>query len=55
MIRSDYGDITWVAAKITGTSLIISIKENDGAIQAVDNYSEAVNNNISEARDIVAT
>ena len=55
MIRSDYGDITWVAAKITGTSLVISIKENDGAIQAVDNYSEAVNNNISEARDIVAT
>lgn len=55
MIRSDYADITWVAAKITGTSLVISIKENDGAIQAVDNYSEAVNNNISEARDIIAT
>lgn len=55
MIRSDYSDITWVAAKITGTSLVISIKENDGAIQAVDHYEEAVNNNIEQARDIIAT
>lgn len=55
MIRSDYDDITWVAAKITGTSLVISIKENDGAIQAVNQNSETIDNNTSEARDIIAT
>jgi len=51
MIRSDYTDITWVAAKITGTSLVVSIKENDGAIQASDDYF----NDASGAMDIVAT
>ena len=33
LIRSEYGEITWVSAHISGTRLLVQVKENSGAIQ----------------------
>ena len=36
MIRSAYTDITWVSAQISGTRLIVQIKENSGTIEKAE-------------------
>ncbi len=46
-IRNEYNEITWVSAKISGTKLEISVKEND--VMGTGNIE------ISKERDIVAT
>lgn len=46
-LRSAYDDITWVSAEISGTRLIVHIKENDGAKEIMQDYADE--------RDIVAT
>lgn len=45
-LRNEYSDITWVSAEISGTRLIVHIKENDGA-KETEGFA-------SEQRDIVA-
>lgn len=45
-LRNEYSDITWVSAEISGTRLIVHIKENDGAKE-----TEEVS---GETRDIIA-
>ena len=45
-IRSEFSDITWVSAEISGTRLIIHIKENDG---------DVIKKGSNEISDIVAT
>ena len=45
-IRSEFPDITWVSAEISGTRLIIHVKENDG---------DVIKKNDNEISDIVAT
>lgn len=47
-LRSKYNDITWVSAEISGTRLIVHIKENDGA-KALETPTDQA------TRDIVAT
>lgn len=49
-IRSNYDDITWVSAQISGTRLIIHIKENDG--MKVDGKE---NKDSSNPSDIIAS
>lgn len=46
-LRNDYPDITWVSAEISGTRLIVHIKENDGIKEDIQTDSTP--------RDIVAT
>lgn len=46
-LRSDFKDITWVSAQISGTKLIVHIKENDGAGQITETSNDC--------RDIVAS
>lgn len=46
-LRTEYDDITWVSAEISGTRLIVHIKENDGAKEILQEYADE--------RDIVAT
>jgi len=45
-IRSEFTDITWVSAEISGTRLIIHVKENDG---------DVIKKSSNEISDIVAT
>jgi len=45
-IRSEFPDITWVSAEISGTRLIIHVKENDG---------DVIKKSSNEISDIVAT
>lgn len=45
-LRNDYPDITWVSAEISGTRLIVHIKENDGIKEDIQTDSTP--------RDIVA-
>ena len=45
-IRSEFPDITWVSAEISGTRLIIHVKENDG---------DVIKKPTNEISDIVAT
>ena len=45
-IRSEFSDITWVSAEISGTRLIIHIKENDG---------DVIKKSSNEISDIIAT
>jgi len=45
-IRSEFPDITWVSAEISGTRLIIHVKENDG---------DVIKKNNNEISDIVAS
>ena len=45
-LRNEYSDITWVSAEISGTRLIVHIKENDGAKETEDS--------VSGERDIIA-
>lgn len=46
-LRTEYDDITWVSAEISGTRLIVHIKENDGAREIAQEFADE--------RDIVAT
>ena len=45
-IRSEFTDITWVSAEISGTRLIIHVKENDG---------DVIKKSSNEISDIVST
>jgi len=45
-IRSEFSDITWVSAEISGTRLIIHVKENDG---------DVIKKSSNEISDIVST
>lgn len=33
LLRNEYNEITWVSARIDGTSLVVNVKENDGILQ----------------------
>ena len=39
-IRNQYGDITWVSARIDGTRLVVQIKENDTGVSVTAKESE---------------
>lgn len=45
-VRNNYEDITWVSAQISGTRLIVHIKENDGFL-SVTNKNEDVQDRIT--------
>ncbi len=47
LVRNEYNEITWVSARIDGTSLVVHIKENDGVLQSPEKDTKPC--------DIVAT
>lgn len=54
-IRRDFPDITWVSAEISGTRLIIHVKENDGDVMSEkdDEISDIVSDRSGTVVDIV--
>ena len=40
-IRKEFGEITWTSAKLSGTELIISVKENDAILEPVQEMGSA--------------
>lgn len=53
-LRNEYSDITWVSAEISGTRLIVHIKENDGA-KETDMVSGALRDIVAEKDGVITS